>query len=100
MGMGGDSQAMHVPKTTAMEIGSVHASHVVLGSLGGPSLRAQHELDCSNHIGPISDLGHSSAFNSKKVQETDGRAISYSQEVEDTIRVGVGLGIQLDGFEN
>ncbi|KAI3703587.1 hypothetical protein L1987_73777 [Smallanthus sonchifolius] len=63
---GGDSQAMHVPKTTALEIDSAHATPVVMGSPGGPPLRVQQDLDCSNHIGPISELGHTSAFNSKK----------------------------------
>ncbi|KAI3695797.1 hypothetical protein L1987_78799 [Smallanthus sonchifolius] len=59
--MGGTSQNTHVTKVAAHVDISAHASSEEMSSPGRPSIMVDQ-----HHIGPSIDMGHSSAFNSKK----------------------------------
>ncbi|KAI3816825.1 hypothetical protein L1987_16530 [Smallanthus sonchifolius] len=51
-------------------------------------------------VGEKSDRGEETTRCDSPPDKIDGSSSCYSQELEDTIRVGVGLGIHLEGFEN
>ncbi|KAI3675332.1 hypothetical protein L1987_84921 [Smallanthus sonchifolius] len=112
-GHGGDSREKCASKEAA------HVSSEAHRSPGGPSLMVDHLLEEPITYGPVSGMGLNSVLNSKKGREvqleglsamassgvnslvsnsvlgdTGGNANPIFQEVEDIVRMGLGLGFK------